>query len=115
MAQGRARTRTHACAGTGIVGTGVGVKRSRVKGLVVRGLKGDDQKCCIRLGAKCIKVKSLEVSGHVDVSRDMDVRGKINGVRCLNLRSRGSRHGLAPEQSGQIAHLMNWLYRPAVL
>lgn len=45
MAKGRAGTRTHACVGTGIVETGVGVGRSRVKGLGVRGLKGDDQKC----------------------------------------------------------------------
>lgn len=47
MAKGRAGTRTHACVGTGVVEA-----VSRVRGLGVRGMKGSDQRCQVRLGVK---------------------------------------------------------------
>lgn len=43
----------------------------------------------------------------------------IKGVRCVTTRSLGVKvwpgTGVGGVQSGQVAHLMNWLYRPAVL
>lgn len=41
---------------------------------------------------------------------------EIKGVRCMTTRSLGVKVGPGSGvQSGQVAHLMNWLYRPAVL
>lgn len=34
-----------------------------------------------------LEVKYVEVSGHMYVSRGVDVRGEINAVRCLNPKS----------------------------
>lgn len=67
----------------------------------------------VRLRVKYIEVGSSEVSGHV---RSVAVRGRDKWGQVPEHQEHEIR-GVAWHrgQSRQVPHLMNWLYRPAVL
>lgn len=67
----------------------------------------------VRLGVKYIEVGSLEVSGHV---RSVAVIGRDKWGQVPEHQEHEIQSVARPRgQCGQVAHLMNWLYRPAVL
>lgn len=78
MAKDIARTGTRACVSQGVVEAGVRLGSSRTKGLGVRGDQGCEVKVMVfkvRLGAKCIEVRGLEVRDPVFV-RGVEVRAR---------------------------------------